>query len=103
MYRHKNKRGTFNFMMNRAKSLATPPERVDRLLHKEPLTNTTPPISAGALEARALIEKARQLKEEQEMRVAREAIAKREALNNTLNEWDQDEQKQISSYGLHLW
>ena len=95
MYRHKNKRGTFNFMMNRAKSLAIPPERVDGLLHNEPLTNTTPPMSAGALEARALIEKARQLKEEQEMQVAREAIAKREALNNTLNEWDQDEQKQL--------
>ena len=105
MYRYKNKRGTFNFMMNRAKSLAIPPERVDGLLHSEPLTNTTPPLSAGALEARALIEKAKKLKEEQEMRVAKtigeqlreklDAASKREALNSTLDEWDQDEQKQI--------
>lgn len=102
MYKSKNKRGTFNYMMNRAKSLAIPPERIDRLLHKEPLTNTTPPTSAGAVEARALIEKARQLKEKEmqatigeQLRAKFEAASKAEALKSTLNEWDQDEQKQI--------
>lgn len=102
MYKSKNKRGTFNYMMNRAKSLAIPPERIDNLLHKEPLTNTTPPTSAGAIEARALIEKAKQLKEKEmqatigeQLRAKFEAASKAEALKSTLNEWDQDEQKQI--------
>jgi hypothetical protein len=103
LYKHKNKRGTFNFMMNSAKSLAIPPERVDKLLHSNPLTNVTPPLSAGALEAKANLERAQKLKEEQDMnatigeqlREKLDAAAKREALNNTLNEWDQDEQKQI--------
>jgi len=105
MYKHKNKRGTFQYMMNRAKSLAIPPERVDGLLHSEPLRNTTPPLSAGALEAKTNMERAKKLKEEQDMQVAKtigeqlreklDAVSKREALNNTLNEWDADEQKQI--------
>ena len=80
-------------------------EKLQLTLHGAQLTASPPPLSAGALEARALIEKARQLKEEQDMKVAKtlgeqlreklDAASKREALNNTLNEWDQDEQKQI--------
>lgn len=76
-------------------------ERVQVALHGVPLV-TKPPLSAGALEARALIEKAKQLKKEQEMatlgeqlRAAIEAKEKKEALASTLNEWDADEQKQI--------
>ena len=96
------KRGSFKFMMHRAKSLAAPPEIVDGLLDKPPLANTTPPLSAGAIEARANMERAKKLKEEQEMATLGEQLrakldeaAKKEALKSTLNEWDADEQKQI--------
>ena len=85
-------------------------EKLQLTLHGAQLTAPIPPLSAGALEARALIEKARKLKEEQEMRVAKtigeqlreklDAASKREALNNTLNEWDQDEQKQIKGEAM---
>jgi len=80
-------------------------EKLQLKLYGAQLTAPTPPLSAGALEALANIERAKKLKEEQDMKVAMtlgeqlrekfEAASKREALNNTLNEWDQDEQKQL--------
>jgi hypothetical protein len=80
-------------------------EKLQLTLHGAQLIATPPPLSAGALEAKAHMERAKKLKEEQDMKVAKtigeqlreklDAASKREALNNTLNEWDQDEQKQI--------
>ena len=88
----------------RSRDQVIPLEKVDAALGKpEPRKIVEPPaLSAGALEARALIEKARQLKEQQEMatlgeqlRAKIDAAEKKEYLTATLNEWDEDEQKQI--------
>lgn len=76
-------------------------EKLQLTLHGAQLV-ATPPLSAGAIEARALIEKARQLKEKEmqatlgeQLRAKLDEAAKKESLKSTLNEWDADEQKQI--------
>jgi hypothetical protein len=68
-------------------------EKLQLRLYGAQLTAPTPPLSAGALEARANMERAKKLKEEQDMQVAK-TIG--EQLREKLLEWDQDEQKQIN-------
>jgi hypothetical protein len=87
--------------MGRPKINEISSEKLQLTLHGAPLV-ATPPLSAGAIEARALIEKARQLKEQQmqatlgeQLRAKLDEAAKKESLKSTLNEWDADEQKQI--------
>lgn len=82
-------------------------EKLQLTLHGAPLTAPHPPLSAGAIEARALIEKAKQLKEKEmqatigeQLRAKFENASKAEALKSTLNEWDADEQKQIKGEAM---
>lgn len=95
---------TIKSALIRSRDQVIPLEKVDAALGKpEPRKIVEPPaLSAGALEARALIEKARQLKEKEmqatlgeQLRAKLEEAAKKESLKSTLNEWDADEQKQI--------
>lgn len=78
--------------------MATTPERIDALLHQATLVNPTPPLSAGALEAKQNMEKAKQLKGET-MPDIKTALStalengKRQALNATLDAWEQDEKE----------
>lgn len=94
MYRGRTNR----FRFDRAKSMATTPERIDALLHQATLVNPTPPLSAGALEAKQNMEKAKQLKGEAmpdittALKTALEN-SKREALNKTLDAWEKDEKE----------
>jgi len=88
--------------MGRPKINEISSEKLQLTLHGAQLIATPPPLSAGAIEARALIEKARQLKEQQmqatlgeQLRAKLDEAAKKESLKSTLNEWDADEQKQI--------
>jgi hypothetical protein len=80
------------------------PERLERALHGEALRNPTAPLSAGAIEAKALMEKAKSLlKGETSMpdfnTALRTAIEKKdiaiksEQLKATLDEWDKDDQQ----------
>jgi hypothetical protein len=80
------------------------PERLERALHGEALRNPTAPLSAGAIEAKALMEKAKSLlKGETSMPDFNTALrtaldknnvqAKHESLKNTLDEWDKDDQQ----------
>jgi len=74
------------------------PEQIERALGGSVLVKPKPPISAGAIEAQQIIEKAKQLKGEAmpdintALRTALEN-SKREALNNTLKAWEQDEKE----------
>lgn len=81
-------------MFHAAKRIALLPEKIDALLHGKVLMN--PPLP--------------KVKEQQmkipmtigeQLRAKLDETAKREALNNTLNEWDQDEQKQIKGETMH--
>lgn len=89
---------TNRFRFDRAKRMATTPERIDALLNQATLVNPTPPLSAGALEAKQNMEKAKQLKGTAmpdittALKTALEN-SKREALNKTLNAWEQDEKE----------
>jgi len=74
------------------------PEQIERALGGSVLVKPKPPMSAGAIEAQQIIEKAKQLKGEAmpDMNTAlRTALenSKREALNNTLKAWEQDEKE----------
>lgn len=89
---------TNRFRFDRAKSMATTPERIDALLHQTTLVNPTPPLSAGALEAKQNMEKAKQLKGETmpDMKTALSTAlenGKRQALNATLDAWEKDEKE----------
>ncbi len=74
------------------------PEQIERALGGSVLVKPKPPMSAGAIEAQQIIEKAKQLKGEAmpdintALRTALEN-SKREALNNTLKAWEQDEKE----------
>lgn len=89
-YRHKQ-------LHNPHKNAQVLPEHiVEQRLQGAQLANPTPPLSAGAIEAKQLIEKAQQLKGNTmpDLNTAlREALEKnkREKLHNTLNAWEQDE------------
>lgn len=97
MYRGRTNR----FRFNRAKSLATTPERIDALLHQATLVNPTPPLSAGALEARQNMEKAKQLKgnDMPDIHTALKTAldnSKRAALTQTLDAWEEDEKQTLT-------
>jgi hypothetical protein len=74
------------------------PEQVERALGGSVLVKPKPPISAGAIEAQQIIEKAKQLKGEAmpdintALRTALEN-SKRETLHKTLDAWEQDEKE----------
>lgn len=89
---------TNRFRFNRAKSMATTPERIDALLHQETLVNPAPPLSAGAIEARQNMEKAKQLKgnDMPDIHTALKTAlenSKRAALTQTLNAWEEDDKQ----------
>ena len=92
------KKRTNRFRFDAAKRMATTPERIDALLHQARLVNPTPPVSAGALEAKAILDKATQLKGTV-MPDIKTALSnalengKRQALNATLDAWEQDEKE----------
>lgn len=94
----KYKKRTNKFRFDAARSMALRPERIDTLLQQDALVNPLPPISAGALEAKQFIEKAKQLKGNTmpdittALRTALEN-SKRQALNDTLNAWEKDEKE----------
>ena len=75
-----------------------PEHIVERRLQNAQLVNPNPPLSAGALEARELMEKAKQLKGTI-MPDIKTALSnalengKRQALNATLDAWEQDEKE----------
>lgn len=80
-----------------SKKEALPPDEIERRVIGAPLTKQTPtqPLSAGALEARALIEKAKQLKDQQEndmpdLKTALETALKQKELHSIVNEWDDE-------------
>ena len=89
------------------------PEQIERALGGSVLVKPKPPISAGAIEAQQIIEKAKQLKGEAmpDMNTAlRTALenSKREALNNTLKAWEEDEketqlEKPVTTGKTHLF
>ena len=74
------------------------PEQIERALGGSVLVKPKPPISAGAIEAQQIIEKAKQLKGEAmpdintALRTALEN-SKRETLNKTLKAWEEDEKE----------
>ncbi len=74
------------------------PEQIERALGGSVLVKPKPPISAGAIEAQQIIEKAKQLKGEAmpdintALRTALEN-SKRETLHKTLDAWEQDEKE----------
>lgn len=80
-----------------SKKEALPPDEIERRVIGAPLTQQTQPqpLSAGALEARALIEKAKQLKDQQEndmpdLKTALETALKKKELTAVVNEWDDE-------------
>jgi hypothetical protein len=89
-YRHKQ-------LHNPHKNVQALPEHiVEQRLQSAQLVNPTPPLSAGALEAKQILEKANQLKGntmpdiKSALQLALEAN-KRQQLHNTLEAWEKDE------------
>jgi hypothetical protein len=73
-------------MRNSVRHMVLAPEKIDLLLHGQVLRNPPLPKESDMLVKKTLGE---------QLREKLDAASKREALNNTLNAWDQDEQKQI--------
>lgn len=79
-------RAKVSVMRNSVRHLVLAPEKIDMLLHGQVLKNPPLPKESDMLVKKTLGE---------QLREKLDAVAKKESLNNTLNEWDQDEQKQI--------
>jgi hypothetical protein len=73
-------------MFHAARRIALLPDQVDLLLHGQVLRNPPLPKESEMKIAKTIGEQLREKLDE---------ASKRESLNNTLNAWDQDEQKQI--------
>jgi hypothetical protein len=79
-------RAKISVMRNSVRHMVLAPEKIDLLLHGQVLRNPPLPKESDMLVKKTLGE---------QLREKLDAASKREALNNTLNAWDQDEQKQI--------
>jgi len=77
-------RSKMSVMRNAVRRIVLAPEKIDTLLHGCVLRN--PPLPKEN-EMKATLG--------EQLRAKLDEASKRESLNNTLNEWDQDEQKQI--------
>jgi hypothetical protein len=80
------KRAKVSDMRNSVRSIVLAPEKIDLLLHGQVLKNPPLPKEKVMIVKKTLGEQLREKLDE---------AAKRESLNNTLNAWDEDEQKQI--------
>ena len=106
-YRHKQ-------LHNPNRNIKVLPEHVvEQRLQSVTLVNPTPPLSAGALEAKQILEKANQLKGNTmpDIKTALQTAlenSKRASLHNTLDAWEKDEketqlEKTVNTTQQHLF
>lgn len=84
-------RAKVSVMRNSVRHMVLAPEKIDLLLHGHVLRNPPLPKESDMKLAKTIGE---------QLREKLDAASKREALNSTLNEWDQDEQKQIKGESM---